>query len=85
MYCKVDEDWKPKANALAVVTGEWAGQIPPVTICEQENDLRVDVKANIVTTYVFRDLGEDLEVSIEGSEVDVIRGQTFDQSPVTLD
>lgn len=78
MYTKVDEDWTPKANALAVVTGEWAGQIPPVTICEQENDLRVDVKANTVTTYVFRDLGEDLEVKIDSSEIDQLRSQTFD-------
>ena len=33
-YVKIAEDWLAKPSVIGIITGDWAGYIPPVTICE---------------------------------------------------
>jgi hypothetical protein len=63
-YVKTGEELVRNPAAIAVITGEWAGDIPPVTISEQLNDLRIDMSANKVTTYLFVDLDDSFLVKI---------------------
>jgi hypothetical protein len=58
-YIKVGEEWLRNESVIGIITSDWTGSIPPTTICEQLNDLRVDIRANKVTTYLFVDIAAD--------------------------
>jgi hypothetical protein len=77
----VDEEWLSNPSVIGVVTSGWTGSIPPATICEQLNDLRVDIRANKVTTYLFVDLEADsllAQVMDPREEINVIKNQNFE-------
>ena len=67
---------------LGVLTaGPPVGEIPPVTLCEQYNDLRADPEANVVFTYAFPRLdASDLKVQIDSPSdfIRVVREQDFE-------
>ena len=50
---KTEESWMRDIHVMGVLTAAPMAQVPPVTICEQLNDLRVDDHFNHVYTYVF--------------------------------
>ena len=56
---KEQEQWINDTHVMGVLTAAPMSQVPPVTICEQLNDLRVDDHFNHVYTYVFQSLNSD--------------------------
>ena len=53
IYTKIDSEFVRESHVLGVLTAEMQGYVPPVTLCEQYNDLRADEDANFVYTYAF--------------------------------
>lgn len=52
-YTRIETRLMRDPYVLGVLTAAPAGHIPPVTLCEQYNDLRANEDANIVFTYAF--------------------------------
>ena len=80
-YTKIKEEWLKDPSAIGVLTGRWTGHIPPVTMCEQFNDLRVDTNHNKVTTYLFVDIEVDtLSATVKEirKEIKIIKEQQFE-------
>ena len=84
-YCKNGQTWVKDEIIMGVLTSADpmpTGQIPPVTICEQLNDLRVDPNSNHVITYIFKALDPTkMQVSIDvKQEMDVIQTQRYEEA-----
>ena len=59
-----------------MLTAAPMNQVPPVTICEQLNDLRVDDHFNHVYTYVFESLDSatmQVEIADPHEEIRVLK------------
>lgn len=71
------------SHVMGILTASGpVGQIPPVTICEQFNDLRADENANCVYTYAFANLdAEKMQAEIEDAHkmVTVMKEQEFER------
>ena len=52
-YSCVGKELVRDAHVMGILTTSPIGEIPPVTLCEQYNDLRADQEANTVFTYAF--------------------------------
>lgn len=52
-YTRIGTELMRDRHVMAVLTSSPVTDIPPVTLCEQFNDLRADEEANTVFTYVF--------------------------------
>ena len=52
-YTRIDATLMKDQFVMGVLTSAPSGHIPPVTLCEQYNDLRADEDANTVFTYTF--------------------------------
>lgn len=71
------------SHVLGILTASGpVGQIPPVTICEQFNDLRADENANCVYTYAFANLDAEkmqAEISDPQKMVAIMKEQEFEK------
>ena len=83
-YIKLEdgENWMRDTHAIGLITAAPISQVPPVTICEQLNDLRVDDHFNHVYTYVFQSLNPEtmrVEVHDPAEEIRVLKSQDFER------
>jgi len=53
LYTRVHQNLMRDPYVMGILTAAPVGEIPPVTLCEQFNDLRADENANTVFTYAF--------------------------------
>lgn len=53
IYTRVHAELMRDPHVLGIMTASPVGDIPPLTLCEQYNDLRADQDANTIFTYVF--------------------------------
>ena len=69
-------------HVMGMLTAAPMAQVPPVTICEQLNDLRVDDHFNHVYTYIFSALDAEtmrVEVSDPEEQIRVLKQQDFEK------
>lgn len=52
-YTLIESEFLAEKQILGVITPKPCGKIPPVTVCQQTNDLREGLDSNFVFTYVF--------------------------------
>ena len=82
-YTRTETEPMRDSHVMGVLTAAPVGSIPPVTLCEQYNDLRADKEANTVFTYVFASMdAESMQVEVRDAQdtvIKVIKEQDFER------
>ena len=71
------------SHVLGILTAGPVGDVPPVTICEQFNDLRADENANCVYTYAFVNMdASTMRAKVDNAQeiVRIIKDQAFEKA-----
>lgn len=72
MYTRMKSELLRDPHVIGILTAGPTGEIPPVTLCEQYNDLRADENANSVYTYVFAPMdASTMHVSIDDPQAKI--------------
>jgi len=81
-YRRINTELMRDSHVLGILTASPVSEVPPVTLCEQFNDLRADEDANHVFTYVFAPMEASsgkVEIPDAQGLVDVIKEQDFER------
>lgn len=83
-YTRIEnsETWLRDSHVIGILSASPLPPVPPVTICEQYNDLRVDLDQNYVYTYVFKAIHPTtmmVDVSDAEDQIEVLKNQEYER------